>query len=52
VAAKKPPSLGLALQQVQLGAQLKPVAPGGRQLSPLALARLEQDRERRAAEGT
>lgn len=39
--------LGLALQQTTLGAQLKPVAPGGRQLSPLAQAAIE----RRRAEG-
>lgn len=48
VAAKKPPSLGLALQQVQLGEQLRPALAGGRQLSPLALATLER---RRAGEG-
>jgi hypothetical protein len=41
--------LGFALQQVQLGEQLKPVAPGGRQLSALALATLERSRR---AEGT
>lgn len=39
VAAKKPPALGLALQQVQLGEQ-RPALAGGRQLSALALARL------------
>lgn len=46
VAAKRPAALGLALQQVQLGAQLRPVVAGGRQLSQLA-----QDTLRRRAEG-
>ncbi len=44
-AAGKP--LGLALQQTPLGEQLRPPAPGGRQLSALALATLA-----RRAEGT